>query len=178
MIILSSIIPPIIIFNLLNFKKIITYSSINQSIWMIIIIYIKNIFWLIYILYYTALILSFSIIFKFTKLSHHIYINPLIINYPNITVTFLFINISRIPPFSFFIFKWFSILIIIINSNIKIFIIILIIRSFIILFIYLNIINILLFHQSNKPKIIYLYIPNLHSLFTLNFIISLIILIN
>lgn len=177
-IIISSILPPIIILNLLNFKKLITYSSVNQSIWIIILIYIKNIFWFIYILYYSTLILSLSFIIKITKLSHNIYLTSIISYYPNLTLTFLFINIARMPPFSFFIFKWFSIFIFIINSNIKIIIIILIIRSLIILFIYLNIINSLLFSLSRKSKLIYIYSPNIYLLLIINFFISIIILLN
>lgn len=147
---ICSIIPPIIIINLTNLKKLLTYSSINQLGWILILIYLKNIIWLSYLTIYTLIsILIFSI------LTHYKIYNNFIELFPNnLIILLIILNIASMPPFSFFIFKWLRIFVLIINSNIFPISLIIIIRSFIIFFIYLNIIYLSIFTNLTKSKLL------------------------
>lgn len=149
--ILCSIIPPYIILNINNFKILISYSSINQTRWIILLILLKPIVWLQYFLFY-CLILSclfyFIKILKIKKNFNNIYTFKL-----NIIIILFTLNLARLPPFSFFYIKWYSIFYSIINSNIILILIIIIFRSFLILYIYTNMITNLLFIHKIKSKI-------------------------
>lgn len=168
---ICSIIPPIIIINLTNLKKLLTYSSINQLGWIILLIYLKTIIWLRYLISY----LIISIIIFFIIIYYKIY-NNFIINSSinNIIILLIILNIARIPPFIFFIFKWFRIYILIINSNLFFISLIIIIRSFLMFFIYINIIYLTIFTNLLKSKIINL--PNYQTNYT-NILILFIIII-
>lgn len=152
-VILTSIIPPFIIIKLTNFKIIITYSSINQSGWLILITIIKSNLWLIYFIFYTLIIIIISSLIYIYK------INFMFINndqsYISLISIFYIFNIGGLPPFSIFYIKWEGLFISIWNRNIFFLIIILIIRSLVILYIYINIILISLFFykQANKLNI-------------------------
>ena len=149
-----SIIPPLTIFNLTNIKKLLTYSSINQTSWLIILIYFKNILWLIYFSIYSLLI----IIIFFILSKHKIYYNFLHLNHNlNILLLVITLNLARTPPFIFFLIKWFRVFIII-NNYLNLFIIIIIItlRSFLIFFIYTNIIYLNIFITLFKSKLFYI----------------------
>lgn len=155
---ICSVIPPLIILNLLNLKKLLTYSSINQSGWLILLIYFKNILWLTYLILYTFIIIIIFFILSFYK----IFYNFLNINNFNLNLftIIIILNIARIPPFSFFILKWFRIFIIINNSfNLFIIIILMIFRSFFIFFLYINILYLNIFINISKSKL-YSYQPN------------------
>lgn len=151
-IIFCIIIPPIKIINIYNFKKLFIYSSINQSRWIILLIYFSNIIWLIYFLFYSlflfiliSLLNLFKIFFNFhLKLSKNF----------NLIILFTIINFARLPPFSFFFIKWFRIFLFIFNSNFYLLLIIILFRSFIIIYIYINIIFTQIFFQLNKIKLI------------------------
>jgi len=150
--IICAYIPPFIIIKSNNLKILISYSSINQSSWIILLIYIKNIIWFRYFIIYSLIL---SIIFII------IYINKIYKSFtyfflPNLNIiNILYIlNIARMPPFSFFIIKWYRIFLTIINSNIYIIIIIIIIRSLIILYLYtLILIKSIFFHRLNSKII-------------------------
>lgn len=177
-ILLSIIIPPIISININNLKKIFLYSSINQTRWFLILIFLKNSIWFLYFLFYNFI--SFIII-KFInlyKLNFFFKLN----NYLNLSILnlFLFFNLARLPPLIFIFFKWYNILIFIYSINLNLLFFILIFNSLIITFIYINIINISMykiFYQSKfispKTPFINLRIINSISLFFLlrNFII-------
>ena len=110
--ILSSIIPPLSCINISNLKIIIAYSSINQSRWIILIIYTKILSWLIYFTFYSITLISLIFIFNFFKISKNFSIkflnNKLNLNLILILILF---NIAGLPPFSFFFIKWYSIFI-------------------------------------------------------------------
>lgn len=151
--ILCSIIPPIIILNLINLKSLLTYSSINQSSWLMLLIFLKNSLWLSYFLTY-----SFIYIILFYTLSLYKYnlnhINLYNNNFKIIILIFI-LNIAGLPPFSFFTFKWFRIFLSINNTiNLFFILILIILRSFIILYLYINISYIRIFLLINKPKIL------------------------
>lgn len=150
-IILCSIIPPIIILNLINLKKLITYSSINQLGWLILLNFLKNYIWFFYLIIYTLIIIIISIIIHISKITKNFLIKNFHIN---IILLIFIINISSLPPYSFFIFKWYNIFIFIENINIIFLIIILILRSFIIIYLYLNILYLSIFLNLIKSKLI------------------------
>ena len=153
--ILSSIIPPLSCININNLKIIIAYSSINQSRWIILIIYTKILSWLIYFTFYSITLISLIFIFNFFKISKNFSIkflnNKLNLNLILILILF---NIAGLPPFSFFFIKWYSIFIFIKLNKLFSIILIIIIRSLFILFIYSNILYHSLFLFKFESKLI------------------------
>lgn len=161
-IILCSILPPYIILNITNFKLLISYSSINQSRWIILLIYIKNIIWFKYFIFYTIISFSLFSIIYLSKIS--ISFNYLKSYFKfNLLFVILIFNISGLPPFSFFYIKWFRIFIFLKSSNILIIFILIILRSLIILYIYVNIIINSFFINKIKSKLINFNLPILNS---------------
>lgn len=150
--IICSILPPYIISNLTNLKILLTYSSINQSGWIFILIYFKNIIWIKYFSFYSLILIRlryFIYNFKIYKNLNNFYK----LNFNIITLLFIF-NVAGLPPFTLFYLKWYSIFIFLINSNILILLILLIVRSLIILYIYSNIITNSLFLFKIKSKLL------------------------
>lgn len=179
-ILLSIIIPPIISINVNNFKKIFLYSSINQTSWFLILIFLKNTVWFTYFLSYNFI--SIVIIKFINQFKLNFFFN--LLNSLNLSTLnlFLFFNLARLPPLIFLFFKWYNIFIFINSINLNLLFFILIFNSLIITFIYINIINISIYKIYYKSKFISLKIPfinfiiiTLTSLFILlrNFIIIL-----
>jgi len=140
--------------NLSNFKILLSYSSINQSSWIILLIYIKSLIWLKYFLFYSLILLSiFTFIYLYKIFINTSYLNFYQTNFNIILVLFIF-NIAGIPPFSFFYIKWYRIFLFLNNSNLLIIFIIIIFRSLILLYIYTNIIINSIFLFKFKSKII------------------------
>lgn len=149
-ILLSIIIPPIMSINIYNFKKIFLYSSINQTRWFLILIFLKNTIWFIYFISYNFISL---IIIKFInqyKLNFFSNLN----NSSNLSILnlFLFFNLARLPPLIFLFFKWYNIFIFIYSINLNLLFFILIFNSLIITFIYINIINISIYKIYYQSK--------------------------
>lgn len=177
---LSAFIPPFIIIKLNNLKILLSYSSINQSRWIIILIYIKNIIWFNYFIIYSIILLCLFIIIYINKIYKSI--NYFFLPQFNIFNIIYILNLARIPPFSFFIIKWYRIFIIIINTNLYIIVILIIIRSLIILYLYTLILIKSIFFYSFISKIIKFnfYKLNLNKIiiiFFFNLFISIIIFI-
>jgi len=156
---ICSILPPIIIINLINFKILLSYSSINQSRWIILLIFIKNIIWIKYFIFYIIILLNISIIIHYFKIIFnltYITINQTKINL--IFIIFIF-NLAGMPPYSFFYIKWFSVYITIYHSNLFIILIIIIFISLFTLYIYINIIiNSIFFHKFTSKLIKFNYV--------------------
>lgn len=150
---LSIIIPPVISININNLKKIFLYSSINQTSWFLILIFLKNTIWFTYFLSYNFISL---IIIKFInqyKLNFFLnYLN----NSSNLSILtlFLFFNLARLPPLIFLFFKWYNIFIFIYSINFNLLFFILIFNSLIITFIYINIINLSIYKIYYQFKFI------------------------
>lgn len=145
----------------LNFKIILSYSSINQTRWILLLITLKNIIWFLYLIIYSSILLIISLLFQFLKLSHNFFYNFPSTNNFQLIYLFLFFNIASLPPLSFFFLKWFNVYIFIFNSpNIIFLIIIILINSFILIYIYINIITILIFFYSIKSKIFHISSPS------------------
>jgi len=151
---ICSIIPPLTIINITNFKILLSYSSINQSRWIILLIYLKNIIWIKYFIFYIIILLAIFLLLHYFK----IILNISYTTFNQIKLNLIFIififNLAGIPPYSFFYIKWFRIYISIYNSNLFIILIIIIFRSLFILYIYINIIiNSIFFHKFNSKLI-------------------------
>lgn len=157
LILLSSYVSTFKIIINLNFKIILSYSSINQIRWILLLITFKNILWFIYFIVYSFILLIINLLFQFLNLSHNFFYNtPSTINLQLIYI-FLFFNIARLPPLSFFFIKWFRVFIFIYNfPNIILLIIIILINSFILIYVYINIITILIFFYSIKSKLLFI----------------------
>lgn len=143
----------------------ISYSSINQSRWIILLIYFKNIIWFKYFIFYTITSLRLFTLIHLSKISISLNYFKSYIKYNLLFITIIF-NISGLPPFSFFYIKWFSIFIFFKSSNILIILIIIILSSLTILYIYVNIIINSFFLNKIKSKLIKinLSIFNYHTL--------------
>ncbi|YP_009705877.1 NADH dehydrogenase subunit 2 (mitochondrion) [Linepithema humile] len=155
---MCSVIPPLMMLNLLNLKKLLTYSSINQSGWLMLLIYFKNILWLTYLMLYTFIMMIMFFMLSFYK----IFYNFLNINNFNLNLftIIMILNMASMPPFSFFILKWFSIFIMMNNSfNLFMMMILMIFSSFFMFFLYINMLYLNMFINISKSKL-YSYQPN------------------
>lgn len=139
--------------NLLNFKILLTYSSINQTRWILLLIFLKNLFWLIYILIYRLILFIICIFFYYFKISSNFFLNNFSSLNLNLICLMLSFNLARIPPLSFFFIKWIRIFILILNSNLHLIFILIIINSFILIYIYINLINLIIFLFIFKSKL-------------------------
>lgn len=120
---------------------------------MILLIYLKNIIWFKYFIFYSIISLRLFLIIYLSKIS--ISLNYFKSNFKfNLLFIILIFNISGLPPFSFFYIKWFSIFIFLKSSNILIIFIIIILSSLIILYIYVNIIINSFFINKIRSKLI------------------------
>nr|YP_009945173.1 NADH dehydrogenase subunit 2 [Monomorium pharaonis]QOE17529.1 NADH dehydrogenase subunit 2 [Monomorium pharaonis] len=151
--ILSSIIPPFMLLNLYNIKMILSYSSINQSGWMVILISLKNIIWLKYFLFYSLTLMNIFIIMTYFKLFSNYSFNNMKISLNMLNLIFIF-NLAGMPPFSFFYMKWYSMFTFILYSNYFIMFIMLMISSLFMLFIYTNMLIYTMFLFKFKSKML------------------------
>jgi len=121
-IILRIIIPPFIIFKINNLKKLISYSSL----------------WLSYLIIYRLTLIIFVYIISFYSSSN--FSSWINLSTPNkLIILSIIINISGLPPFTFFLVKWYRIFIFITSINSYIIILTILFRSFSIIYIYINI---------------------------------------
>jgi len=175
---LTIIIPPIIIFKIINLKKLIAYSSINQIGWMLFIIIVSSKIWLIYLsIYFSSIIIFIFIISYYSSSSNFnswIKLTPL----TKIIIISIIINISGLPPFSFFFFKWYNIFILISSININIILLIILFRSLIIIYIYINIIiKISILNRLNSKFIFINFKKTFFFWITIYFFLSIFLLI-
>lgn len=125
-------------------------------------IYIKNIIWFKYFIFYSIISFRLFITIYLSKIS--ISFNYFKSNFKfNLLFIILIFNISGLPPFSFFYIKWFSIFIFLKSSNILIIFILIILRSLIILYIYINIIINSFFINKLKSKLINFNVSTLYT---------------
>nr|YP_009735153.1 NADH dehydrogenase subunit 2 [Acropyga myops]QBG38639.1 NADH dehydrogenase subunit 2 [Acropyga myops] len=148
----SNFISMIKMINSLNLKNLLTYSSINQTSWMLFIIFLKNSFWLLYMIIYSLILFILMYFFYFYKFSMTFMLNKNFSMNFNFMYLLMIMNLASMPPLSFFLFKWMNIFISILNSNLHIIFIIMIINSFILIYIYINLMNLIMFFYSIKFK--------------------------
>nr|YP_010341288.1 NADH dehydrogenase subunit 2 [Stenamma expolitum]UNZ99540.1 NADH dehydrogenase subunit 2 [Stenamma expolitum] len=133
---LTSLIPPYMLMINTNIKILLAYSSINQSGWMIIMIYFKNMLWLKYFIFYTFITFIFLNMFHY----YNIFMNMNIFSNSkwNIFILLYMFNMASLPPFSFFFLKWYSLFLIMYNSNLFFILMLMMISSLIMLYIYVS----------------------------------------
>lgn len=170
LIILSSLTSSILIFQSINFKEIISYSSIFNSRWLIFILLINKKIWIICFLIYIINI------FSLCKILKNLNINFININFKLLSSLNKFIYIFNIisliglPPFIGIILKIFISFSIINNINFFISLLFIII-SLINIFSYFKFLNFSIFSYSNKFN----FIINNHNNFNLNIYLTIII---
>lgn len=158
-IILFSIIISLIGIQRINLKLIITYSSIIQISWIIILIFINEIIMINFFIIYSLISLNLIKIFKNFNL---LYINNFLhIKFNNNWIYLIYIisilSLARIPPFTGFLIKWLSIQNF--NTNYTFLIILIIIfNSLIRIYFYIRIIIIRSINYNKSIKINYLII--------------------
>nr|YP_010872953.1 NADH dehydrogenase subunit 2 [Pheidole flaveria]WGV34139.1 NADH dehydrogenase subunit 2 [Pheidole flaveria] len=158
LIIMCAILPPYMMLNLINFKMLMSYSSINQTSWMILLIYMKNIIWFKYFLYYSVIIFSLFFVMLYSKMIMSSNYSKSQFKF-NILFIILMFNISGLPPFSFFYLKWFSMFIFLKSSNMLFIFMMMMISSLMMLYIYTNMMINLFFINTSKSKLIILNLP-------------------
>nr|YP_009734536.1 NADH dehydrogenase subunit 2 [Acropyga smithii]QBG38703.1 NADH dehydrogenase subunit 2 [Acropyga smithii] len=141
--------------NLLNIKMLMTYSSINQTSWMLFLIYMKNLLWMMYLFLYTLILFTVFFFISFFKFNSNFYLNTNLATNFNIMFLMLMLNLASIPPLSFFLFKWLNIFISIFNMNFHMIFLLMMISSFILIYIYINLMILTLFFYSIKFKFFY-----------------------
>nr|YP_010341314.1 NADH dehydrogenase subunit 2 [Stenamma megamanni]UNZ99566.1 NADH dehydrogenase subunit 2 [Stenamma megamanni] len=144
--ILTSLTPLYTLINNTNIKIMMAYSSINQSGWTIMLIYINDIMWLSYFIFYTLIMnMSLSMIHYYKMIMN---MNFLPLMKLNILPLFLMLNLAGMPPFSFFFMKWYSIFLVLSASPLLALLILMMISSLIMLYIYISMMTYAMF--TNK----------------------------
>nr|YP_009253051.1 NADH dehydrogenase subunit 2 [Vollenhovia emeryi]ANA91976.1 NADH dehydrogenase subunit 2 [Vollenhovia emeryi] len=155
--ILCASIPPFLMLNINNLKILLTYSSINQTGWMLMLIWLKNLLWMTYFFYYSMILLSLT----YSIHNFKIYMNFNNFNNMNFKMILLILmfNLASMPPFSFFLLKWYSIFYLLYNSNFFMILILLMFSSLIMLYIYTKMMinSLFLFMLTTKIKSIKYY---------------------
>nr|QBG38562.1 NADH dehydrogenase subunit 2 [Acropyga butteli] len=140
--------------NLLNLKILLTYSSINQTGWMLLLIFLKNMFWLLYMIIYSLILFILSYFFSLMKFSLSFLINNSFSLNFNLMCLFMIMNLASIPPLSFFMMKWMNMFVSIFNLNLHLIFILMIMNSLILIYIYMNFMIMILFFYSIKSKFV------------------------
>nr|QYF07820.1 NADH dehydrogenase subunit 2 [Brachyponera chinensis] len=164
--ILSLSIPPFILLNIQNFKKIFFYSSMNQSSWFILLIYIKSLLWLIYFLIYSLIMIILIFFMNLFKINFNFSSNNSFKF--NFFIMFMFFNFSSLPPFLFIMFKWLNIFISLNLMKFNFIYIILMMNSLIMLLIYIRMSYMFLYKKTLTNKFFTL---NNNKFFKLKFVI-------
>nr|AKK32518.1 NADH dehydrogenase subunit 2 [Henschiella sp. PJ-2015] len=159
MIIFSSIISAISGINQTNLLKIMTYSSMNHSSWMLMSMLFESNMWIMYMIIY--MIMMFMFCYKMNWYNIY-YINQLqmnLMNYNKLIIIMLMLSIGGLPPFIGFLPKW-MIMQMMINLNMNMMMIIMLMSSLIILFFYMQIIMNMFMMNYNMMKFNYMYKKN------------------
>nr|YP_010276190.1 NADH dehydrogenase subunit 2 [Aphaenogaster japonica]UHY39312.1 NADH dehydrogenase subunit 2 [Aphaenogaster japonica] len=170
--IMCCIIPPYMSLTKNNFKLIMAYSSINQAGWMILLIYLKIMLWFNYFIFYTMISFSLFWFINYSKMIMNFKYMPITHIKSNIIPFLLLINMSGMPPFSFFIMKWYSIYFTLYNSNFFLILIMMMLSSLFMLYIYINMTLYSMFIYKYSSKLI-LTFKNMPKYFILIMFISL-----
>nr|YP_002213612.1 NADH dehydrogenase subunit 2 [Bilobella aurantiaca]ABS88963.1 NADH dehydrogenase subunit 2 [Bilobella aurantiaca] len=124
--------------NQFNFKFILVYSSILHSAWLLCLILCSNMFWVMYMCFYTFISLSVILfLYKFNIVSVS---SPFLLKEKMFKLMFIsnFLSLAGMPPFLGFSMKIISIFIFFNSDIFKLIISILILSSFISLYFYLR----------------------------------------
>ncbi len=158
--------------NQTSLKKILTYSSIIHSSWLISVLFIRDTLWWFYFLTYVSITVSIIIPISIFQLTSIASINQIKINTkPKMLISLNLLSLAGLPPFLGFTIKLSSINIIIIYSFNWIILITLIISSLVAFYFYCRIIYSALLRFEGQTKIFY-FPPEIKSLGTKIIIIS------
>lgn len=142
--------------NQISLKKILTYSSIIHSAWLISILYLRSTLWWLYFLSYVLLTISIITPISNFKIITLADINSLKINIkPKIIIFLNLLSLAGLPPFLGFIIKLSAVNIIIMNSFNTIILITLIISSLVAFYFYCRVIYASLLSFEGKTKTFY-----------------------
>lgn len=93
--------------NQISLRKIIAYSSINHLRWILIAIYLNNVIWLNYFLFYWFLLIPLIYYFNINKLFYFNQLYSIIYNTKLKIILFInFLSLGGLPPFLGFLPKW------------------------------------------------------------------------
>nr|AKK32505.1 NADH dehydrogenase subunit 2 [Aenictopecheidae sp. PJ-2015] len=154
-VLISAIISAIGGLNETSLQKIMAYSSMNHSSWMILSMKFENKLWIIYLIIYTLIMMMIIIIMNNYNI---FYINQMNMNMnimEKMFMMFNFMSLGGLPPFLGFLPKW-LILQFMMNMKMYYLMFIMIMMSLIILYFYLQIINSSLMINSNLNKWIFM----------------------
>nr|YP_010296004.1 NADH dehydrogenase subunit 2 [Polistes hebraeus]UMB50746.1 NADH dehydrogenase subunit 2 [Polistes hebraeus] len=118
--IFSSLISVLLSINETNMKKIITYSSMNHSAWMILIMMIDKYLFIMYFFLYSISMIFICLFFNkfkinnFNKLNNILFLNS---KWMMPSIIFNLLLISSLPPFLTFLIKIKTLNVMIMNSN-------------------------------------------------------------
>nr|YP_010988075.1 NADH dehydrogenase subunit 2 [Buniapone amblyops]WON66608.1 NADH dehydrogenase subunit 2 [Buniapone amblyops] len=160
---ITLIFPPLMLLNILNFKKILFFSSMNQSGWFLTLIYLDNLIWLIYFSLYSLISSIIIFLINYSKLSFnfkYFYTSYMLFMY-----LFMFFNIASIPPFMFMMFKWLNIFIFMFNMKFNLILFMFMFNSLFMLYIYIRMTFTFLFHKYFTLKFIYYSEPSFSFIF-------------
>jgi NADH-ubiquinone oxidoreductase chain 2 len=158
--------------NQTSLKKILTYSSIIHSSWLISILFIRDSLWWFYFLAYTIITISIIIPVSVFQITNITSINQLKINIKTkILISLNLLSLSGLPPFLGFTIKLYSVNTIITNSFDWVILITLIISSLVAFYFYCRIIYSALLSFEGQTKIFY-FPPEIKSLGTKIILIS------
>nr|QDH82275.1 NADH dehydrogenase subunit 2 [Parapolybia nodosa] len=120
MVIFSSMTASIMSIKELNLKKILTYSSINHSSWMLFIISIDQSMFYLYFMFYSCSMMFFCFMlnkFNINKINDLIKLNLFNHKFINISMSLNILILSALPPFLTFMIKMNAMKIILFNNH-------------------------------------------------------------
>nr|QGU84907.1 NADH dehydrogenase subunit 2 [Gibbovalva kobusi] len=163
-----------------SFRKILTFSSINNLSWMIMAILISENLWIIYFFIYSILNLFLCATFSMMNINHfnQIFFSNMK-NMLKMSMLLNLLSLGGLPPFLGFFPKWLLINFLI-NNNLLIINFILIMMSLILLFFYIRMTFSSILINHFKPKWIFTFMKfyNMKMLKIMNFFSSLGLLIS
>nr|YP_010026034.1 NADH dehydrogenase subunit 2 [Lophops carinata]QOQ36878.1 NADH dehydrogenase subunit 2 [Lophops carinata] len=147
--VLSLTVGPLAALNQLSMKKIMAYSSISSSPWMISSLFISNQMFMLFLITYSMILLTIMVLFKKFNLN---FINQMNSNNKNFNFTIIIssISLSGMPPTTGFTPKWMILskmneISMILSST-------MIISSFMLTFVYLKMSKMLMMNNMMKKK--------------------------
>nr|BAJ53347.1 NADH dehydrogenase subunit 2 [Pristomyrmex punctatus] len=150
-----SLLPPMMIMKSKSIKTTMSYSSINQMSWLSLINMFEPYLWLKYFILYSFILLMLFKYFKETNISMNFKKFNYKFNDNKMTILtyFFMLTLAGMPPFSFFIMKWFVVYSLTFNMFFFSIMIIMIISSLFMMYLYLNLMIFSLYFYKTKTKL-------------------------
>nr|YP_007025086.1 NADH dehydrogenase subunit 2 [Nabis apicalis]AEI53329.1 NADH dehydrogenase subunit 2 [Nabis apicalis] len=181
LIIMSVLIGAIGGINQTSMRKLMAYSSINHTGWMISCMYINNMSWMMYFIMYTTILAPIILWLNNNKIYYINQINSSVKNtMEKLIMSMMMLSMGGLPPFIGFYPKW-MVIQYMINMQTKWIIIIMVMSSLLTLYFYIKMISsyLLMNNSTNKWMIKSIKSSNYSTLaMTLNMILPLLMYIN